>query len=42
MNEIKMIRTGNWMILITIIVGVVVLLIGIGVYIGLKKQYWFY
>ena len=41
MNEIKMIRTGNWMILITIIVGVVVLLIGIGVYIGLKKQYWF-
>lgn len=36
------IRTGNRMILITIIVGVVVLLIGIGGYIGLKKQYWFW
>lgn len=36
------IRNGNWIILIIIIVGGVVLIVGIGVYIGLKKQYWFW
>ena len=36
------IRNGNMFVLITIFVGGLEFLVGIGVYIGLKKQYWFW
>lgn len=38
----KKIRNDNLVVLIILIIGGLALLIGIGVYIGIKKQYWFW